>query len=289
MFLLAPASMALRDAASQALEPPASTAPRSAAAMVAGSYAPAAAAPDVWDGSRRRNATAATASEPPRDLLASIAARTRITAHPAEVGAKTIHVKMSSGFQAGARVRINPGGATEEDNVLAHVSSFVLERPLRHMHGLGETVLQLGGGAAIERISTSVSKAAEHLQEPQPRPQPQPQPQARPEAPLKPQPQPLRPTTGREPPLVGSVPELLARASLFVHGHWGVETAAVLVAVMVATLFMAGYLIRVFCDYSLCCLWRTKQSKEIGMDFLTSRSGGDAKDAEYRAVKAEYF
>ena len=201
-----------------------------------------------WISQYRQIANVSATAEPPRNLLASIAARTRITTHPAEVGATSIHVKMASGFQAGARVRINPAGATEEDNVLTDADSFSLERPLRYMHGLGETVLQLGGGAAIERVRTSVSLANVPAEAQAVQAEPQPLPQA--QVPTTP-----TPPVGvhshahtqasglarRDPPLPGSVSELFSRASLYMRGRWGLEAAVLLLMVLLASLLMAGY------------------------------------------------
>ena len=291
----------------QPLEPVDLSTGPSAASVVAQRLAPVAigvqasmGAPVPWITQYRQITNVSAAAEPPRDLLASIAARTRITTHPAEVGATSIHVKMASGFQTGARVRINPAGTTEEDNVLTHAASFALERPLRYMHGLGETVIQLGGGAAIERVRTSVSLA--NLAQPQlqqasqAEPQPQPQPQPQPKAKAPPMPTPVQVHARaqapglprREPPVPGSLPELLSRASMYMRGHWGVEAAALLLAVLLATLLMAGYLMRVFFDYSLCCLWRSKKLADVHMGCLAPR--GDSKDyMDYQAVKSEYF
>ena len=294
----------LSSATAQPLEPADAPTRPSAASVVAQRLAPIAigvqasmAARIPWITQYRHIVNASTTTEPPRDLLASIAARTRITTHPAEVGATSINVKMSSGFQTGARVRINPAGATEEDNVLTHAPSFALERPLRYMHGLGETVLQLGGGVAIERVRTSVSLATPAL------PQTQEEPQSQPQVNTPPKPAQLPVHThvhaqaqaqasglaARERRQgLGAVSELLSRASLYMRGHWGVEAAAVLLALLLATLLMAGYLMRVFFDYSLCCLWRSKKSAEVGMGCLAPRS--DLKDyMDYQAVKSEYF
>ena len=48
------------------------------------------------------------------------------------------------------------------------------------------------------------------------------------------------------------------------------------------------YLMRVFFDYSLCCLWRSKKPAEVHMGCLTPR--GESKDyMDYQAVKSEYF
>ena len=55
-------------------------------------------------------------------------ARTRITVAPSERGATSLTVKAAGAFHAGDRVRINPGGATEEDNVVAR-APFVLATP----------------------------------------------------------------------------------------------------------------------------------------------------------------
>ena len=281
---------------------------------------PSVAAPVPWITQYRQIANISATAEPPRNLLASIAARTRITTHPAEVGATSLHVKMASGFQAGARVRINPTGATEEDNVLTHADSFSLERPLRYMHGLGETVLQLGGGVAIERVRTSVSLANLPAEPQAAQAELQPLPQA--QVPTTPTPVEVHShshtqasgRTRRDPPLPGSVFELLSRASLYMRGRWGVEAAVLLLAVLLASLLMAGfasqglepnpgvtglpltrsglaldrYLMRVFFDYSLCCLWRSKKPAEVHMGCLTPR--GESKDyMDYQAVKSEYF
>jgi len=201
-----------------------------------------------WITQYRQIKNVSATAEPPRNLLASIAARTRITTHPAEVGAKSIHVKMASGFQAGARVRINPAGATEEDNVLTDADSFSLERPLRYMHGLGETVLQLGGGAAIERVRTSVSLANEPAEAQAVQAEPQPLPQAHvpttPSPPVGEHSHAHTQASGlarRDPPLPGSVSELFSRASLYMRGRWGLEAAVLLLLVLLASLLMAGY------------------------------------------------
>ena len=48
------------------------------------------------------------------------------------------------------------------------------------------------------------------------------------------------------------------------------------------------YLMRVFFDYSLCCLWRSKKPAEVHMGCLSHR--GESKDyMDYQAVKSEYF
>lgn len=197
-----------------------------------------------WITQYRQIANVSATAEPPRNLLASIAARTRITTHPAKVGATSIHVKMASGFQAGARVRINPAGATEEDNVLMDADSFSLERPLRYMHGLGETVLQLGGGAAIERVRTSVSLANVPAEAPaQAEPQPLPQVQV-PTPPVGVHSHAHTQASGlarRDPPLPGSVSGLFSRASLYMRGRWGLEAAVLLLVLLLASLLMAGY------------------------------------------------
>ena len=249
--LLLPALLGLSSSSVQPLEPADVPTKPSAANVLTQRLAPVAigmqsslAAPVPWITQYRQIANVSATAEPPRNLLASIAARTRITTHPAEVGATSIHVKMASGFQAGARVRINPAGATEEDNVLTHADSFSLERPLRYMHGLGETVLQLGGGAAIERVRTSVSLANLPAE---PQAEPQPLPQAK--VPTTPTPVEVRShahtqasgLARRDPPLPGSVSELLSRASLYMRGRWGVEAAVLLLAVLLASLLMAGY------------------------------------------------
>merc|ERR1740130_1940474 len=44
--------------------------------------------------------------------------RTRITVVAAAAGALSLQVKLWRGFQQGARVMINPGGTTEEENTL---------------------------------------------------------------------------------------------------------------------------------------------------------------------------
>ena len=61
-----------------------------------------------------------------------------------------------------------------------------------------------------------------------------------------------------EPPLVGSLTKLVRSLTFYLHGHWGVEAAAAMLVLLVATLCMAGYIVQVFFDYSLCCLGRSK-------------------------------
>lgn len=176
--------------------------------------------------------------------LASIAARTRITVQPVEAGATSLHVKRWSGFDPGARVRINPGGTTEEDNELLLPSLFTLAAPLRYMHGLGETVLQLGGSAAVERPRSPAPRVeAGWPLRPSSHPQLQPSPRL----------------MTREPPLVGSLSHLFRHASFYVHGRWGVEAAGALLIVMLAALGMVGYAANIFFEYSLCCFWRRKE------------------------------
>lgn len=220
-----------------------------------------------------RRAAQLSSKEPPRAQLASIAARTRITAMPAFIGATSLRVKMSSGFQTGARVRINPGGVTEEDHVLLVPSSFTLATPLRYMHGLGETVLQIGVPPPVEHASVPVPSreagAAQQLAAPPPPPSWSPAPTAAggvggeaeasaPQALPPPSPPPLPSPRRGEPPLVGSLTKLLRSLTFYLHGHWGVEAAAAMLVVLVATLCMAGYIVQVFFDYSLCCLGRSK-------------------------------
>ena len=183
-------------------------------------------------------------------------ARTRITVAPSERGATSLHVKAAGAFHEGDRVRINPGGATEEDNVVAR-APFVLATPLRHMHGLGEAVLLLNPAAAAATAAEAAAPAA---------------------APVR-----ARAVVGRrraglfghagggggggesdappaaaqerEPPLHG-VARIVARSTR--GGHYGVEAAAALLVVLLCALLMGGYVLKQLCEYSLCCFGRGK-------------------------------
>ena len=183
-------------------------------------------------------------------------ARTRITVAPSERGATSLHVKAAGAFHEGDRVRINPGGATEEDNVVAR-APFVLATPLRHMHGLGEAVLLLNPAAAAATAAAEAAPAA---------------------APAR-----ARAVVGRrraglfghagggggggesdappaaaqdrEPPLHG-VARIVARSTR--GGHYGVEAAAALLVVLLCALLMGGYVLKQLCEYSLCCFGRGK-------------------------------
>ena len=183
-------------------------------------------------------------------------ARTRITVAPSERGATSLHVKAAGAFHEGDRVRINPGGATEEDNVVAR-APFVLATPLRHMHGLGETVLLLNPAAAAATAAEAAAPVA---------------------APAR-----ARAVVGRrraglfghagggggggesdappaaaqerEPPLHG-VARIVARSTR--GGHYGVEAAAALLVVLLCALLMGGYVLKQLCEYSLCCFGRGK-------------------------------
>ena len=228
-----------------------------------------------------RHAAQLSSMEPPRAQLASIAARTRITSMPALVGATSLLVKMSSGFQTGARVRINPGGATEEDHVLLAPSSFTLATPLRFPHGLGEAVLQVGVPVPVEHARASAPSVGDTLRAawrtrskgdmpplatlpPPPLRAPAPTPaggvggDAEASAPQAAPPPPLSSPRKGEPPLVGSLTTVVRSLTFYLHGHWGVEAAAAMLLLLVATLCMAGYIVQVFFDYSLCCLGRSK-------------------------------
>jgi len=183
-------------------------------------------------------------------------ARTRITVAPSERGATSLHVKAAGAFHEGDRVRINPGGATEEDNVVAR-APFVLATPLRHMHGLGEAVHLLNPAAAAATAAEAAAPVA---------------------APAR-----ARAVVGRrraglfghagggssggesdappaaaqerEPPLHG-VARIVARSTR--GGHYGVEAAAALLVVLLCALLMGGYVLKQLCEYSLCCFGRGK-------------------------------
>ena len=46
----------------------------------------------------------------------------------------------ASGFEVGRRVLINPGGATEEEGIIAELGSIVLLAPTRFVHKQGESI-----------------------------------------------------------------------------------------------------------------------------------------------------
>ncbi len=75
------------------------------------------------------------------DILLGKAAT--VLSDPAAPGATTIEVESAEGFAVGDGIRINPGGATEEDNTVSGIGSLELSGPLLYEHEAGETVVKL--------------------------------------------------------------------------------------------------------------------------------------------------
>jgi len=135
---------------------------------------------------------------------------------------------MWNGFRLGSAVRINPGSLTQEDNVLIQ-HPFILARPLRFMHGLGETVLQ---------ISEEDS--------PQPATRVRPPPAAISEVE-----QPGAPSA-----VVQAIQAAWFSLAGYVASRLGWEAAVVFVFMLIGVLCMGGYVVQLYCEYSLCCLHR---------------------------------
>jgi hypothetical protein len=164
-------------------------------------------------------------------LPTAAVARTRITGSMMEPGAVSLQVKLFAGFRSGHQVVINPGGDTEEHNTFLR-PPFVLAQPLRYQHGLGEVVIQLD-----KRISATASAPiaveTHHSW--------------------------LTAAAGqKEPPLLGSLTDLNNRSEAFLqlHGRWGIEAAAALVAAAVLAIFAATCIVQVFCEYNPFCFLR---------------------------------
>ena len=79
-----------------------------------------------------------------------------------KIGATRIAVKTQRGFETGNLVRINPGGATQEDNVIERFGSLIFAQPLRFAHKVGEVVLQLpeagGPGGSATGVDCIISE-----------------------------------------------------------------------------------------------------------------------------------
>ena len=139
-------------------------------------------------------------------------------------------------------------------------------QPLQFMHGLGEEVVQLSIYAV---------------------PPPSPSPPSPP-----PQRQPSR-TARATPlvavPLVAPVTNAYSRVAVYVHGHWGVEAAALFLVLALGVLCMVrppprpprarpftrveppspcaqlAHIAHVFCEYSLCCFHRRRAGRVKSM------------------------
>ena len=88
---------------------------------------------------------------PPPPPPAVYDAGCRITVTPAEGGAQSLTVNSSRGFRLGARVVVNPGGVTREDNELVG-APFVLAKVRRGWCGRGR-----GCGLTVRRAARSRS------------------------------------------------------------------------------------------------------------------------------------
>ncbi len=63
----------------------------------------------------------------------------------ASAGNAELAVASTTGFNVGDRIRINPGGANEEDNEIAGFGSVLLSSPLEFDHAAGELVIEISG------------------------------------------------------------------------------------------------------------------------------------------------
>ncbi|MCC6388602.1 MAG: Ig-like domain repeat protein [Dehalococcoidia bacterium] len=69
----------------------------------------------------------------------------------APAGATRIEIANNLGFALGDTIRLSPGAANEEDNVISGFGSFLLATPLKFPHTAGEPIIRLsgaGGGTA---------------------------------------------------------------------------------------------------------------------------------------------
>lgn len=163
----------------------------------------------------------------------SVEARTRITTIGAQAGDGSLNVRMASAFRVGRPVVVNPGGSTEEHNVLVfrHGVPFALATPLQHAHDPGEIVLQIGVSPAESDVGESPRVTGA--------------------------PRPMRwatPAVHREPPLLGTLADLRQRTETYVHRRWGVEAAAALLGVTVLVLAAAMSVVQAFFEYNPFCL-----------------------------------
>ena len=69
----------------------------------------------------------------------------------------------------------------------------------------------------------------------------------------RPPPAPPRP---REVPLLGNLTTIAAGGTRYVRTHVGLEAACALFFAALLSLLAVGYVVRAFCDYSLCCFSR---------------------------------
>ncbi len=106
-------------------------------------------------GSAQASATAAAASASPSATAtpapgALKPGETNMTVS-APAGATRIEIANNFGFALGDTIRLSPGAANEEDNVISGFGSFLLATPLKFPHGAGEPIIRLsgaGGGTA---------------------------------------------------------------------------------------------------------------------------------------------
>ena len=171
--------------------------------------------------------------------------KSRITVRQAAAGETSLSVHRPFAFPAGSHVRLNAGGATEEDAPVLR-APLLLAAPLNHMHGLGETVLLFPAvGAAprpspppldasqVARVAATTASAAS-----------------------------ANATTASAGWISFELDGLATlaaatgnRTTTFVD-RW--EAAVVFVLVLGVAACVGGYVAQVFCAYSLCCCYRGK-------------------------------
>lgn len=172
-----------------------------------------------------------------------INARTRITTAMAVRGTSEVAVGSCSGFQAGALVVLNPGGATEERIILRHPQPFVLETTMSYSHGPGEQIVQVAPPVILEdttanaknlsRISALLAFRGRHRKSPAPH------------------------WLSPDAPLLSNVSHISSMGTDFVMRRVGAEAAAALFVSGLLALCALGCIIQMTCEYSLCCLGRS--------------------------------
>ena len=90
-------------------------------------------------------------------LLATYGTNLVITTLTAEAvtGSQSLEVSSTTGFYIGDNIKINPGGANEEENVITGFGSFLLQNPLQYDHFIGEVVLNLNP-TAVEQSNSDI-------------------------------------------------------------------------------------------------------------------------------------
>ncbi|MBK6662181.1 MAG: FHA domain-containing protein [Thermoflexaceae bacterium] len=82
----------------------------------------------------------------------------------APAGATRLEIANTLGFALGDTIRISPGAANEEDNVITGFGSFLLATPLKFPHGAGEPIVRIAGagpGATPSATATATAPPPE--------------------------------------------------------------------------------------------------------------------------------